>query len=100
MYERKVLLGFIRAHILHHADCDDGIYGTWMIEELRHHGYGISPGTLYPILHEMEGDGALTVEDHVVEGKVRKIYRITPKGIETLENLKRFIRELSGEVLD
>ena len=42
--------GFIRLHVLHHA-AEQPIYGSWMIEELHSHGYDISPGTLYPMLH-------------------------------------------------
>lgn len=100
MYERKVILGFIRAHILHHAVKDGGIYGVEMMKELRSHGYEISPGTLYPILHEMEKDGALISENKNVNGKIRKIYRSTDKGKAGLERMKEFIRELSEEVMD
>lgn len=94
------MMGFIRAHILHHAGEPRGIYGSWMMEELREHGYNISPGTLYPILHGLEEDGALKSEDILVDGRIRKVYRITGKGEEVLDMLKGFIRELSGEVLD
>ncbi|MGA1794034.1 MAG: PadR family transcriptional regulator [Thermoplasmatota archaeon] len=100
MYERKVFLGFIRAHILHHAVNDGGIYGVEMMEELRRHGYEISPGTLYPILHEMERDRVLTSESVNVGGKVRKVYTSTPGGRRALKKLKLFIRELSEEVLE
>ena len=99
MYERKVFLGFIRAHILHHAVNDGGIYGVEMMEELRGHGYEISPGTLYPILHEMEDDGVLTSSSVNVGGKVRKVYTPTPEGRTALKKLRSFIKELSEEVL-
>lgn len=99
MYERKVILGFIRAHILHHAVKDGGIYGAWMMEELRSHGYSISPGTLYPILHEMERDGALSCSLINVRGRIRKVYNATSRGEQVLEKLKLFIIELSEEVL-
>ena len=99
MYERKILLGFIRTHILHHAVKDGSIYGVEMMEELRHHGYKISPGTLYPILHGMERQGALKSTKINVKGKMRKLYAATEKGREALENMKDFIRELSEEVL-
>jgi DNA-binding PadR family transcriptional regulator len=100
MYERKVLLGFIRAHILHHAVNDDGIYGVEMMEELKRHGYEISPGTIYPILHEMESDGVLKREDRIVDGKIRKIYRATEKGGQVLDRMKDFIGELFHEVME
>lgn len=98
MYERRILHGFIRIHILHHASDDDGIYGVWMMEELRRHGYSVSPGTLYPILHEMEENGMLRRRDIKVEGRIRKVYRATRKGKRTLEHLKSFVSELSEEV--
>jgi DNA-binding PadR family transcriptional regulator len=99
MFVRKVILGFIRIHILHHASTEDGIYGSWMLDELKDHGYDISPGTLYPILHEMRDLGILDVEEAVVNGKVRKLYRSTARGDEVLMELKESIRQLSGEVL-
>jgi DNA-binding PadR family transcriptional regulator len=99
MYERRILLGFMRVHILHHATEVEGIYGVGIMEELERHGYGISPGTLYPILHEMEKGGLLRSRELIVGGKVRKVYRATRKGITTLHGLKRFVTELSEEVL-
>jgi len=100
MYEKKVLLGFIRAHILHHAVNDGGVYGVEMMEELGHHGYSIGPGTLYPILHEMEKDGALDSREENVKGKIRKVYTATEKGTLALRKLKEYISELSKEVLE
>ncbi|MFW3145891.1 MAG: PadR family transcriptional regulator [Thermoplasmatota archaeon] len=98
MYERKILLGFIRAHILHHAVKDGSIYGAEMMVELKRHGYDISPGTLYPILHEMEDGGLLESETMTVKGKVRKLYRPTAEGERSLEKMKEFIKELAEEV--
>lgn len=99
MVERKILLAFIRVHILHHATYDkEGIHGSGMIKELKTHGYKISPGTLYPILHTMNKKGLLTVTKKNVHGKQRKLYLITPKGKQTLHKLISFIRELSREV--
>jgi DNA-binding PadR family transcriptional regulator len=86
-------------HILHHATEDEGIYGVGIMEELERHGYRISPGTLYPILHEMEKGGLLRFREIIVGGKVRKVYKATSTGRQTLEGLKRFVTELSEEVL-
>jgi len=99
MYERNIILGFIRIHILHHAAEKTGIYGVEMIKELERHGYKISPGTLYPILHKMKKDKMLKTEKTNVNGKIRKIYRTTSKGEKTLKNLTIFVKELSQEVL-
>ncbi len=100
MFDKKLILGFMRVHILHHASEENGVYGSWMLDELKEHGYDISPGTLYPILHEMKEQGLLSVIDKTVGGKIRKVYRTTQKGDRTLEQMKGSIRELSKEVLD
>ena len=56
------------------------IYGQWMIDELARHGYRLSPGTLYPMLHAMERKGYLTSRKQR-EGRVgRKLYRATRLG--------------------
>ncbi|MDD4312106.1 MAG: PadR family transcriptional regulator, partial [Eubacteriales bacterium] len=75
----KLHLGFIQVHILYHAK-KAAFYGTWMIDELGEHGYRISPGTLYPMLHEMAAQGLLTIQHAIVNGKMRKYYSITKAG--------------------
>jgi Transcriptional regulator PadR-like family len=49
--------GLIRLHILHHAS-EEEIFGLEMIEELGRHGYKLSPGTMYPILHSWSLSGS------------------------------------------
>jgi DNA-binding PadR family transcriptional regulator len=99
MYERKILLAFIRIHILYHAATETGIYGAGMIQELKRHGYTISPGTLYPILHDMTTHNLLTTHTQNVNGKIRKHYKITKEGIHLLAHLRRYVIELSQEVI-
>lgn len=95
---QRVLAGFIRMHVLHHAE-EGELYGNWMIEELRHHGYKISPGTLYPMLRAMEKDGWLT--GRLEEGGARRrLYRITPRGQMALQEVRARLRELFHEVGD
>ena len=96
---RKLFLGFIHIHILHHAK-EHPIFGAWMVEELREHGYSISPGTLYPILHSMERDDLLTREDRLVGGKIRKYYTITEKGVTILSEARKKAYELFKEIKD
>ncbi len=91
---RKLFLAFIHVHILRHAK-EEPIYGTWMIEELKRHGYEISAGTLYPIFHDLEKSGLLVSEQKNVGGKIRKYYSATDKGIEVLRLSNEKIKELS-----
>ena len=95
---RDFFLGFIRVHILHHA-CEAPIYGVAMIEELRRHDYVLSPGTLYPVLRDLEGSGYLAKEHRNVDGRVRKYYTITPAGETALVAARVRIRELVQEVM-
>ncbi|MEW6410797.1 MAG: PadR family transcriptional regulator [Nitrospirota bacterium] len=95
---RDFFLGFIKIHILHHAS-KGAVYGLWLIEELGRHGYRLSPGTLYPILHKLEEEKFLRSYSKNVAGKIRKYYRITPKGMRALSKIKEKIKELIGEVM-
>ena len=88
----------VRLHILYHA-ADDEVHGAWLTEELRRHGYNISPGTLYPTLHRLEADGLLVSQQRVVGGRARRIYRATPAGRAALSEDRRALRELAREVL-
>jgi len=96
---RDFFLGFIKVHVLHHA-AQAPVYGLALIEELRRHGYELSPGTLYPLLHGLEDAGYLSHETRVVRGKVRKYYTITLSGQEALADARTKIRELVDEVLE
>jgi len=69
---RDFFLGFIKIHILHHAS-KEPVYGLWLIEELGHHGYKLSPGTLYPILHKLEEERLLKSYSENIGGKDKKI---------------------------
>ena len=95
---RDFFLGFVRIHILHHA-CEEPIYGVGIMEELARHGYRLSAGTLYPILHGLETKGHLKSYEETVGGKVRRYYRATPQGKSALEEAKGKIEELVEEVI-
>lgn len=96
---RGLYLGFIRLHILYHASHEE-IYGLAMMQELQRHGYDVSPGTLYPMLREMEEQGYLHRQDRVVGGKVRKYYTATDLGVQALAEARGKLDELASEVLD
>ena len=78
----------MRVHILYHAS-QEPAYGTWLIEELAEHGYKLSPGTLYPILHGLEEENLLSSYEEVINGKVRKYYAITAAGRKVLKTASK-----------
>ncbi|HKX77389.1 MAG TPA: PadR family transcriptional regulator [Novosphingobium sp.] len=98
MDHQDILSGFIRLHILHHAAKHE-IFGQWMIEELAHHGYKLSPGTLYPMLHGLEKRGYLTSRKAPMGRTFRRLYRATEEGSAALELGREKLRELFREVV-
>jgi DNA-binding PadR family transcriptional regulator len=94
---REFLLAFWKIHILHHAADGRGVYGQWMLEELSHHGHRLSPGTLYPILARMAQRGWLRAAEPK-RSKAARVYRLTPRGHDVLNQLRVSLDELYGEV--
>lgn len=88
----------VQLHVLHHAG-EGEIHGAWMSAELAEHGYRISPGTLYPLLHRMEVRGWLKSRRELVDGRTRRLYAITKAGRKELVAQRRALAELAREVL-
>jgi PadR family transcriptional regulator, regulatory protein PadR len=100
LIDRYLLAGMIRLHLLHHAS-EEPIFGLGMIDELGRHGYRLSAGTLYPILHGMEERGYLKSSvRQTPEGRRRRLYRITPAGRRALKAAKLKVRELFTELFE
>jgi PadR family transcriptional regulator PadR len=96
--DRDLYSGLIRLHALHHA-VKEPIFGLGMVEELARHGYRISPGTLYPLLHGLEGKGYLRSTTHRNGKSLRKVYRATPMGRKALLSAQSKVRELFSELI-
>lgn len=96
---KDLFLGFIKVHILHHAN-KERIYGQEFSEELKRHGYQISYGTLYPIFHKLEEHGYLLSKTKNVNGKIRRYYSITKNGKKILEKAKQQAKELVDELYE
>lgn len=77
------------------------MYGYEMIETLQKKSqnvFQLKAGTLYPLLHTLEGKGYLTsYEDSTVQ-KVRKYYSITKSGKNFLSQKKEEWKEYSAAV--
>jgi DNA-binding PadR family transcriptional regulator len=96
---REFLLGFIKIHLLYHAN-KEGFCGIDMIAELKRHGYRIGPSTLYPTLHKLQESGYLKSEKRNENGKMRIYYRTTSKGKQALNHIKPKIDELVSEITE
>jgi DNA-binding PadR family transcriptional regulator len=99
MLQREILLGFWKVHILHHAAIGP-VVGQWMIQELRRHGYEVSPGTMYPLLARLAERGWLKCKTDPKSGpRARKEYSLTKNGHQVLAFLKKQTEELHRELL-
>ena len=96
---RDLYCGLIRLHVLHHA-AEEPIFGLGMIEELARHGYRISPGSLYPLLHGLEQKGYLRASEQRNGKSLRRVYRATAKGRKALQAAKHQVRELFHELIE
>ena len=85
--------------MLHHA-VKEPIFGLGMAEELARHGYRISPGTLYPLLHGLEKKGYLVSTEKRQGKSLRKVYRATAQGKKALAGARDKVRELFKELLE
>lgn len=97
--DRDLYSGLIRLHVLHHA-AEEPIFGLGMIEELARHGYRISPGALYPLLHGLEQKGYLRSSEERNGKSRRRVYRATPRGRKALDAAKHQVRELFHELIE
>jgi PadR family transcriptional regulator, regulatory protein PadR len=96
-YQRELLHGLIRIHVLAHAR-EEPIFGLEMMKELAHHGYRIGPGTLYPLLRGLVRAGLLKPLPRKAKQGRRRFYGITPAGRQALEAARVKVDELHHEL--
>src|SRR5271156_3797065 len=97
--DKDLYSGLIRLHVLHHA-AREPIFGLGMIQELGRHGYHVSPGSLYPLLHGLEKKGYLKSKIERNGKSLRKVYRATPRGRKALKAAKHKVQELFRELIE
>lgn len=98
-FDQDLFAGLIPLHILHHAS-EKPVYGLWIIEELGRHGYKLSAGTLYPLLHRLERRGLLRSVQERTGQRMRRVYQITVTGRRSLAAAKHKVKELFGEMFE
>lgn len=99
MSEKEIYGGLVRLHVLHHAS-HEPIFGQGMMDELAHHGYKLSPGTMYPILHGLERGGYLKSSVEKAGRRSRRTYVMTAAGMKALRQAKKRVWELFKELFE
>lgn len=97
--DRQLYSGLIRLHILYHS-VQGPVFGLAIIEELARHGYKLSSGSLYPMLHAMERKGYLRSAQERSGKSTRRVYRATARGRQVLKDAEGKVRELFGELFE
>ena len=72
---------------------DEDSYGYKIIKDLKPY-IELSESTLYTILKRLEGADMLTVRTAEHNGRLRKYYRITPAGLDRIEEFKADWKEI------
>lgn len=99
MREKEIYGGLVRLHVLHHAS-RERIFGQGIMDELAHHGYRLSPGTLYPVLHGLEKSGYLKSSIEKAGQRNRRTYVATAAGRKALQQAKGRVWELFRELFE
>lgn len=68
-------------------------YGYQIIKDMKPYAE-ISESTLYPILRRLEANEMLTVRNVEHNGRIRKYYHITERGIKRIEEFKEEWKEI------
>jgi PadR family transcriptional regulator, regulatory protein PadR len=97
--EKAIYGGLVRLHVLHHASRET-IFGQGIMDELAHHGYRLSPGTLYPVLHGLERSGYLKSSVETIGKRRRRTYVATAAGKKALRLAKGRVWELFRELFE
>lgn len=86
-YSKELLKGSTSTLVLSVLKNKD-LYGYKIIRELEirsENAFEMSEGTLYPILHALEKEKFLEAYWKEIDGRQRKYYHITKKGLNELE---------------
>jgi len=104
--------GLLRHYILHRI-AQGPVHGYEVIQDIDSKTEGAwrpGAGSLYPILKKLESEGLTKSEHHPKGEPTRRVYHITPKGIQSLQESKemlasvqhrwRYMRKIFIELID
>lgn len=108
MYSKELLRGTLNTLILQVLRQNGRMYGyeiAQKVKELSDERILLKEGSLYPILHKLEADGHVTVQDEHIGKRLRRYYLLTEGGKKEsvsqatelqafMDTIKRFIDPL------
>lgn len=100
-YSKELLKGSTPLLVMSVLKSED-LYGYKIINELEirsDNAFEMSEGTLYPILHALEKEGYLESYWQEVDGRSRKYYHLTDKGLKQFVEKKKEFASYSNDVM-
>lgn len=77
----------------------EGTYGYKITQDVRR-VIEVSESTLYPVLRRLQKDECLEVYDRQFDGRNRRYYKVTEKGVVQLNLYKTEWKSYSGKITD
>ncbi|MES2478623.1 MAG: PadR family transcriptional regulator [Bacteroidota bacterium] len=103
MDKEKIIKGSLSTIILQLIQNNGQMYGYEITKAVKEASKGkmlLNEAALYPSLHKLESEGMIETESKLVNGRMRKYYRLTQKGnqesIDQLSILKEAITSLQN----
>ena len=101
MIPKELVKGSLKSIVLKLLSESSRMYGyeiTQKVSELSEGKIKLTYGALYPILHKLEKEGAVTTESVVVNNRNRIYYKLTEKGtnsaIERIKELEEYLQTI------
>lgn len=101
MVSKELLKGSLKSIVLKLLAEHEKMYGyeiTQKVEVISRGKIKLTYGALYPILHKLENEGAVTTESEIVNNRTRIYYKLTQKGNDTakerIKELEEFIQTI------
>lgn len=98
---QQLLKGSLSAIILKLLSENERMYGYEICQKVKELTAGqirVTEGALYPALHKLEGEGVLSTQTEVVDGRARKYYSIADdqqgNAVDRLAQIQELIRQL------
>lgn len=103
MISRELIKGTLKYMVLELLSERDRMYGyeiTQVLVETTSGRIRLTFAALYPVLHKLEAEGMLKTDTENVNNRIRKYYRLTPKGKKESgirgEEIREFLKIMNG----
>lgn len=102
MLSKQLLKGTLQTIVLKLLEEKGRMYGYEITQHVMEQTAGkleLTEGALYPTLHKLEAQGFVVTEKEMIGRRMRKYYRLTPKGeterVSKIQEFKDFVQTMN-----